>query len=167
MNIEERFENMEKEVGRLKRRNRWLLGAILLVAGGLVVPAVFETTASRARAQGVGTVKQIRARSLIIEDENGKSRLGLAVSKDGPGLIMFDENVRMRVVLGISKEGPGLWLYGEKGKSCVTLAALKESLGLGLEDENGQDRAGLAVDKDGPGLVLLDEKGKVIWNAIK
>jgi hypothetical protein len=34
MTIEERLENMERDLGRLKRRNRWLLGTILLVAGG-------------------------------------------------------------------------------------------------------------------------------------
>ena len=59
MSIEERFENMERELKRMKRRNRWLLGAILLVAGGLIVPGVFETTAVRARAQVAGKAKAI------------------------------------------------------------------------------------------------------------
>jgi len=43
MTIEERLENMEREVGRQKRRNRWLLGAILVLLGGLVAAGVFKT----------------------------------------------------------------------------------------------------------------------------
>jgi hypothetical protein len=92
MTIEERLENMERELGRLKRRNRWLLGAILLVVGGLIIPAVFETTAFRARAEVAGTAKEIRAKKIVLEDENGKANIGLIVTKDGPGLALFDEN---------------------------------------------------------------------------
>jgi len=91
MSIEERLENMERELGRFKRRNRLLLGGILLAVGGLVVPAVFETIAFRVRAQVPGTAKEIRARSVFIEDENGNRRAGLGVDKNGPSLSLYDK----------------------------------------------------------------------------
>jgi len=169
MTIEERLENMERELGRQKRRNRWLLGAILLLAGGLIVPAVFETTAFRARAQGAGAVKVIRAEAFIVEDENGKDRIMLNVTKDGPILALFDEKGKIRAGLGVVKTGLWLWLYDENGASKPRAALGISPFGpsLTLYDENIKPRAALSVDKDGPIMVLLDEKGKVIWSAIK
>ena len=55
MTIEERLEKLEKETGRLKRRNRWLLGAILFVVGSLIVPGVSKITAIGARSEEAGT----------------------------------------------------------------------------------------------------------------
>jgi hypothetical protein len=100
MTIEEHLENMERELGCMKRRNRWLLGAILLIAGGLIVPGVFETTAVRARAQVAGKAKEIRANRILLDDENGKLRVGLAVFKNGPGLVLADEKGVGRFVAG-------------------------------------------------------------------
>ena len=91
MTIEERLENMEREVGRQKRRTRWLLGAVLLVAGGLIVPGMFETTAIRARAQVARTATEIKAtvinateikvRDFVLEDKNGEIRAMLLWTK--------------------------------------------------------------------------------------
>jgi hypothetical protein len=145
MTIEEHLEDLERELGRVKRRNRWLLGAIFLVAGVLIAPRVFETTAIRAQAQGAETAKQVRARSFILEDEKGKLRAVLAVTKDGPGLSLSDENGIYRAVLTLLKSGPS----------------------LSLSDENGKRRAEMTVLKEGPSLVLLNKNGKVIWSTLK
>jgi len=97
MTIEERLENMERELGRQKRRKRWLLGVILLVvAGSLIVPVLFETTAFRTRAQVKATAKEIRARSFILEDEYGRRRAELSLVNNIPGLALYDENVKPR-----------------------------------------------------------------------
>jgi len=181
MTIEERLESMERELGRMKRRNRWLLGAILIVVGGLSAPKVFETTASLARAQTGGTVKEIRARSIVIEDENGKTRAtlaankdgsnlalydekgkgraGLTVTKDGPGLTLFDINGKNRAGLAVIKDGPGLVLYDESGNARAALGALKDGPTLALYNENSANRVGLTVTKDGPTLALYDKNG--------
>jgi hypothetical protein len=178
MTIEERLENMEREVRHQKRRNRWLFGAVLVVAGGMVVPAVFETTAFRARAQAGGTVAEIRAKNFVLEDENGKvrgvlavdkygsaltlydengkARAWLNVGKDGPGLNMNDENGKPRAMLNEGKDGPGLILYDEKNENYAELAVGKERRGLTLSDEYHKPLARLCVDKDGPGLSLFD-----------
>jgi hypothetical protein len=123
MTIEERLENLERELGRVKRRSRWLLGAILFVAGGLTPPGVFETTAIRARAQGAGTAEQIRARAFILEDEKGESRAALSVTKGGPGLLLLDEKGESRAGLRVFKDGPSLVLFDDNGK--VIWSAIK------------------------------------------
>lgn len=169
MTIEERLEDMERELRCVKRRNRWLLGAILLMVVGLIAPGVFETTAIRARSKEVGTAKEIRAGSFFLEDEKGEIRARLGVTKEGPGLWIFDENGKTRVALGMAKDGPmpALWLYDKNGKVRAMLAVDKDGPMLGLYDENSNVRAWLTVDKDSPMLGLGDKNGKVIWSAIK
>ena len=192
MTIEERLENMEREMGRLNRHNRWLLGAILLAAGGLIVPGVLETTAFRARAQVGGTVKEIRARSIVIEDENGKTRVELGTDESGPNLKMLDENIKVRVglyefkgnsaitlynengtvgagLLGSGMLGPGLTLCDENGHFRASLGAGKDGFDLNLYDEKNILRVGLKAGKYGPSLWLGDEneKPRVVLDAFK
>jgi hypothetical protein len=178
MNIEDRLDRQEFDLKRLKRHNRWLLGAIVLVAGGLIVPLLFETTAFRARAQSGGTAKEIRARSFILEDENGKSRAALLASKDGAGLALYDKNGELLAALGVIKDRPTLALYDEKGKIRAYLAADEDGPLLVLRDENGKIRfvAGKTkvVTSDGTtfeypesSLILFEPDGKVVWSAIK
>ena len=173
MTIEERLENIERELGRQKRRNRWLLGAVLVIA---VISII-------ALAQMAGTSKQIRARSILIEDEKGQRRAWLGVDNDGPTLSLWDENGETRAILVVGKGGPGLVLSDEKGRRRAAMSVVADIPGLALSDENGkglallaviagkpclslgdekgQDRASLNVRKEGPTLILRDEKGNL------
>ena len=160
MTIEERLENMERELGRQKRRNRWLLGAIIVLLGGLVAAGAFKTTVTTAQAQGAGTAKLISANNFFLIDENGRPRAALFVGKDGPSLSLSDENGKTRVWLRADKDGVGLGLYDENGKNRALLVAGKDGPSLSLGDENGKIRAGLATLKDSPTLVLFDENGQ-------
>jgi hypothetical protein len=160
MTIEERLENMEKEMGRQKRRYRWLLGAILLLAGGLIIPAVFETTAFRARAQATGLAKIIRANGFILEDEDGNNRAVLYMARNGPCLSFHDKNGNSRAMLVVDEDGPGLSMTDEKGKPRVILSAYLDAPSLSLYDENAKNGARLVVNKSGPKLTLYDENGK-------
>jgi len=166
MTTEERLENMEPGA-RQKRRNRWLLGAILVLLGGLIAAGVFKIKITPVQAQIAGVVKKIRANSFVLEDENGKPRAGLSMTEDGPSLELYNEKGEVRVGLIVYKDAPLLTLLDENGKFRVSLAVDKDGPFLGLRDENGKGRVRLDVPKDGPGLVLLDENGKVIWSAIK
>ena len=178
MTIEERLENMERELGRLKRRNRWLLGAILLVAGGLIAPGVFEITATRARSQEAGTAKEIRASRFVLEDAKGKTLAALALEEFGPGLALFDENGTPRAGLWADKDGPSLSLFDENGKNRAGLWASKDGPRLALSDENGKNRFmagktktatpdGKIIEYPESSLILFGPDGKVIWSAIK
>ena len=167
MTTEERLENVERELGRQKRRNHWLLGVVLLVAVGLFVPVLFGITAFRTRAEVKGTAREVRARSFILEDEYGKVRARLSVLKDGPGLVLYDENGKVRAALSVLKDGPMLRMYDENGKVCAVLSVNKDGPGLVLLDENGKGRAMLSVNKGDPDLTLFGKNGNVIWSAEK
>ena len=156
MIIEDRLENVERELGRQKRRNRWLLAAILLLAGGLIVPAVFETTAFRARTQVARTAKEIRANKFVLEDKNGKERASLLVTGFGSWLSLDDENGETRIGLGIFADDPSLTLYDENGKERFVAGKV-----VGLSSD------GKTIEYPESSLILLGPDGKVIWSAIE
>ena len=167
MTIEERLENMERELGRIKRRNRWLLGAILVLLGGLVAAGVFKTMITPVQAQGAGTVKEVRARKILIEDENGKMRAWLGVNNDGPALSLWDEKGTPRAWLTVGHYGPRLSLWDEKGKTRAKLDVGIDGPTLLMWDEKLNVRAKLVADPDGPSLELHDEKGRTRFAAGK
>jgi hypothetical protein len=165
MDTEERLEKLERELLAEKRRNRWLLAAVGLGLVGVALAWTLATITSTAQAQGANIgPKVIRATQLILEDETGKPRAWLGVSKDGPMLTLVDENGKPRAMLSVRKDGPALLLDDETGKLRAALGVLKSGPGLEMLDENGKQRAVLSVSKDGPKLHLSDANGKVIWS---
>jgi hypothetical protein len=143
MESEKRLEELERELFAEKRRTRWVLAAVLVGVVGVGLALTWGTIRPTAQTQGANSgPKVIRATQFILEDETGKDRAMLVVSKDGPGLTLYDENGQTRAVLSADKDGPV----------------------LALNDETGKARAGLGVDKDGSGLDLLDESGRRIWS---
>jgi len=162
MTTEERLAKVERELGRAKLRSRWLLAALGLGLGALAL--VWASAASVPSADAQGAVgagpKIIRANAFILEDENGKVRGGLVVTKDGLGLNLVDENGKPLVELGVGPDGPRLALDNENGKGRAALTVGKDGPRLDLGDVAGKVRARLVVGADGPGLDLHDENGK-------
>jgi len=192
MTTEERLENLERELARTKRRNRWLVAVVGLAVVGLILAWTWNKTTATVQAQAVGGAeKVIRANAFILEDENGKTRarLGLGLNNAGPvALDLFDENGKDRVELVADMYEPRIRLYDEKGKARAWLRVGKDgSPSLDLRDENGEIRAMVSLDeygaclhlsdengkirawlrvlKDGPSLLLSDENRKTIWSA--
>ena len=81
MEIEKRFEKLEKELQRSKRKECWFVGF-----GSLMLcffSALFlETTASNLTAQKPSVGKEIRANNFILEDADGRIRARLNLSGD-------------------------------------------------------------------------------------
>lgn len=158
---EARIEKLEEQVARVRRFNRWLTGALALVAVAWVVAEVLglavggegagraseaETTAEWAAGAGV---EEVRARQFILEDENGEPRAWLVVEGDGSSLILGHENGGPRALLKVDKHGPALHLFDENGQARARLAGSRDGYGLTLSDGSGEPRAWLKVDKDG------------------
>ena len=161
MTTEERLEKFERELSAAKRRNRLLLAAVALTIGGLFLAWSLTRAAPTAWAQEAGAVgKVIRANEFILEDENGKARARLTMTKDGPVVGLSDEKGNPRAIMSELKDGPALTLWDENHKVSAMLTAFKYGSRLILSDEKGEIRAGLAVTKDGPELQLIDEEGK-------
>jgi hypothetical protein len=191
MTIEERMVNLELQMGRFHRRNRWMIGAVLLLAGGLVIPTTIEMSAFRARAQ-VAPAKEIRASKFVLQDETGSERAVLAYDKNGVALELTDENETPRAQLMVIKEGPVLNLRDEEGRVRVQITKLNTNsmAGISFYNENGVSIAQLNLTRSGfPALTLsdqdakprimigvvktepiirvMDETGKVVWSATK
>jgi len=169
MTTEERLEKLERELAetkaqsaRAKRLNRHFLIGSIVCLGAIFTWAFLAQPSRLATAQAEGTakdpaLKEVRARSFVLEDENGKRRAVLGVDKDGPSLVITDENGKPRVTLGMSNGGPSLGLSDEKGKIRATLIVLKDGPCLHLH-ENDKIRVAITSLNDGPGLRVFDEK---------
>jgi hypothetical protein len=160
MTNDERIENLEKGLASARRFNRWLLAAVGLALGVWVLAGTFGPTMAAAPGGG-GAFKEIRANRFIVEDENGKNRIVLAASKEGPMLVMFDDNGNNRVTLLVMGDGPKLVFKDEKGNQRAGLSVTKDGPALVIVDENGKFRAWLNATKDGPGLGLSDANGNL------
>jgi len=166
MTTEERLAKVERELGRAKRRSRWLLAALGLTAGAFALAWIFAGAAPTLQAQvGAGAERVVRANRFVLEDESGKPRAMLYAGKGEPGLTLFDENGKVRAMLSATADGSGLSLLDAAGKPCAGLVVNAGGSGLDLSYAAGKGRALLAVVKSGPGLRLYDENDKVIWRA--
>ncbi len=161
MSTEKRLEKLERELPAEKRRYRWLLVAVGFGVMGVALAWILATNTPTAQAQGANTEPTvIRATQFILEDESGKPRAMLNMTKDGPMLALYDENGKHRVGLGVGEKGPVLSLLDEIGNPRVGLVVEKDGPRLILRDETGKERAMLRMEKGGPGLSLLDKTGK-------
>ncbi len=129
--LEERLDRLERELRAERRGNRWLRVTLALTVVGVVVACVTEIRP-----------KVLRVNEFVVEDANGKTRIELVVSTEGPMLAMYDENRTTRLGLGVFPSGSGLQ----------------------LRDANGKTRIGLGVLPAGPELFLYDETGKKLWS---
>lgn len=140
MTIEERLQNLEQELSRAKRRNRWLLVGFGCAVAGISMLWTGRGIETTAQAQGQA-LRVIRAHAFILEDEKGRERASLLANSGGASLRLHDDTNQGAVLLGVSSEGTALH----------------------LRDKNNRVRAALegANDEDEPSLALLAEDGKV------
>jgi hypothetical protein len=167
--IEDRLEKMGKELGRLRRHNHWLLGMILLFVGILAVPLIFDVTAFRLGAQRVAVAKEIRARRIVVEDDEGNERISLNVFKDLSNLIMNDGSKIQRVTLTASKYlGSTLRLAEENFRPGVMQAGVHLGVTihgpkLSLVDQNHRTETWVSGIRGGAGLGIVGSDGNLVW----
>lgn len=158
MDIEERLANLELQLGHVKKRNRLLLGAILVLACGLLVLAAVKTTAPQ------GNFKELRAKRIALEDENGTVRVSLRGDGEMSGLWLLNDKGESRASLSVDKYGPRLSLTAGKNMPSALLGANDSTSGLSLWDEKEESVVSLSVNKNGPGLSLTYKSGNAgVW----
>jgi hypothetical protein len=160
MSLEERMANLELQLGRIKRRNRWLLAAVLLLAGGLVIPAVLETTAFPAGEQATGSAKEVRANRFILEDQKGTKRASLEATGATAALGIYDEKGNPRVSLYESQDGTCLAFSDGKGEVKLMFSEDEDGSKLNLFDELGNLNVSLDAGADSAILSLVNESKK-------
>lgn len=154
MTTEQRLDALEREVHRTRRVNRWLLvvfGATIVVFTGLTVTG-----------QEKHAPTELRARALVVEDENGKTRLRLTTIKSGSSaaLVLLDANGTPGMGLEMRMDGNAALLSVLDGRGSVRIGVMldRDTTGLSLHDASGP-RAVLSVDKNEAGLALHDANG--------
>ena len=138
MDIEQRFERLERENRRLKLAGAAVVAVLLAVAlVGAVMP------------QEIPEI--VEARQFRVIDENGERRAMMSTD----GIAYFDENVQMRGLMYTD----GITYYDENGQWRSTM----ETNRIAYFDENGQWRGqmirryGHLVDEDTADLAALLE----------
>ena len=155
-----RLFRMEVKLSDLQRSNRRLkamLGALVLVGGGLIAMAQASPSAT--------DVSQ--AREFLLRDDSGRVRAVLGTSPDGAvGFSLDDANGQTRVTLAVDRNGsPGLDLFDQSGKrrAIISLGQHGEP-GAGLYDAQGKLRTSLDIPAvTNPGLAFYHEDGKPAW----
>jgi hypothetical protein len=165
MTNEERLAKMERELGRAKRRSRWLLVGLAVGLGALAFVWASAASVPRAEAQGAAGGRTVRANAFILEDEGGRVRASLHMDAGGPVLRLYDAAGQPRAGFGVSKLGPVLSLADAAGKHRATLTLGEDASMLALGDAADELLAVLEMGSDGSGLDLFDAAGKQIWSA--
>ena len=193
MTTEERLAKVEQELSKANRRSCWLL--TIMAMAFIALGGLWAFPQGTAVAQGnarTATPNVVRATQFILEDKQGKPRIGLGTIMDEPVLSMIDANGKIRIVIDITKkDGPRMALLDEneetrallnllpkggalfrlndtKGNTRAMLSGLGDGAGLSLFDVNGKPRVVMDVNKkDGAGMTMFDERGNPIWAASK
>lgn len=107
-------------------------------------------------------VDEVRAKRLVLVDDNNKPTALFGVVDGGVRLELNDRQGELRVLLTISEDGrPVLALLGSHGKGGIALGLASDgSSGLEISDQQGQVRSELTTTADGvTRLAVLDKGG--------
>jgi hypothetical protein len=158
MTIEERIVNMERELACQRRRNRRLLGAVLLLAAGMIVLAGLKRTVPE------GSVTELHAKRIALEDEDGVVRVSLTGDRDMWGMWLLNDQGQARAGLCVDKYGPRLSLTAGKNMPSALVSANDSTSGLSLWDGKEETLVSLSVNNNGPGLSLTYKSGQPgVW----
>ena len=160
VDLTERLKRLERRQAELQRTNRRMasvMGALILLAGSLVL---------------MGETRQpqsLDAEQFVLRTSDGKVRGAMGITPDGAvGLNLNDIKGQTRITLDVSADGaPGLDFYGPDGKLRATVALGPTGTpGMGLYDAAGKLRTSLDVPAaNTPGLAFYRESGKPAWGA--
>jgi hypothetical protein len=164
MDIETRFESLEKKL-RLHKRIGLFAAALILCAASLAAtgatPEVFKAKTIEAKA--------IVAESFFVKDSDGKvvSFWG-AKGKEGEVYFALLGEKKKKLGLTMSKKRAGMLITGPEGRPWFSAGALKTdrrketSPAVTFFDRQGRGRAamGLFGKRSAPGIVLVDSNGQ-------
>jgi len=156
MTTEERLDVLERELARLKFRNRWLVAVVVLSILGLGLASTWTLTTASAQDRLAGlSPKILRGTELVLEDEDGKHTATLRASQDGVHLALGDENRLIRASLEMDlREGPSLKLRDKDGKIRAILGVHQTVNPDGTQSRHAESS-----------MRLLDPNGKTLWSA--
>ncbi len=135
-----------ERVERNKRAIRQAAAVVLLLFGSIVV---WSFTRSRT----------VEAERFVVRDGNGKMWAELGADRDGSFLHLFGPNGKIRVAVTSTAEGPTIALLDEEMQQRAELDLRPDGSTLLFYDQNGKKRVALGNTVLGPGLLLSDGNG--------
>jgi hypothetical protein len=140
---------LERRIRRVEWVNRALLmGLAVLVGGSVAWRAPQEDT--------------LRARRIEVMDADGRARVVLAVSDEGPTVEIVDVAGVSRASLGDGLEGTALYLRDAEGVTRVGVAQFAHGGGgFALHGPRSEGAAVLYLAEEGS-LTFYDEEGRVL-----
>ena len=138
MTNNERLEQVEKELFRMKRFNRWLLMVLCVIIGLFVLIGGLGLKT----VEGQIGEKIIRANKFVVEDQTGKVQAILGMSEFGPMLSLYNEECQARFTLSI-KTGEALMSLADRNGN------IRFTLGkdLTLYDRSGNTQIKLVTEE--------------------
>jgi hypothetical protein len=148
------LEKQNEQLARQNRRLRWVVAGTVLLIGSLVLLARMPSGQVQAEPSPSRTLE---ADKLTLRDEQGNTRAGLTVGKDGPTLTFYDEQGKARAGLGLSRQGTALRFLNNDGRAMAGLSVERGGIAVGYLDEAGQVHAGSDAIKNVVGFALSDQ----------
>jgi hypothetical protein len=154
---------MQERIEKLERQVRWLGSCALILT--TIVTALLGLAAKLEP----DSAKVLRARGVIIEDEQGRERILIGASAPGAtknaatmsGLLVLDPNGTARIALGNPVPDP---IQGKRNAPLIGLAMYDsdglERTGYGVHNTGGGDQPTLGLDyRDREGLSFSVQDG--------
>lgn len=156
-----RMNHLEMEAKKLRSRIR-LMGLGLLTALGLLAAILIRPELVSTNGQG-RVAGELRTRSLVLVDTEGRSRGQWMVDEDGNARLgMLDEQGRQRLSMSVLEGGfPGMSLINAQGQRRAAFGLLPdETTSLVFADAAGVPRAVLGLTRgEAANLVFADAGG--------
>lgn len=156
-----RMNHLEMEAKKLRSRIR-MMGLGLLAALGILAAILIQPELVSTNGQG-RVADEIRTRSMVLVDTEGRSRGHWMVDDDGNARLgLLDEQGRRRLSLSVLEGGfPGMSLINAQGQRRAAFGLLAdETTSLVFADAAGVPRAVLGLTRgEAANLVFADAGG--------
>lgn len=146
-------EGILQRLEKLERQNRRMKLAGL---GAIVIAGAFFLMG---QASGPRTQDEVRARSFVVVDAQGKPRATLNMYIGQPRLALTDANGITRASVAVSSRGPAVLLADANKKAVALLSVQLNGPRLDLVGVDETQGASFEVSGQGPGLQLNDANG--------
>ena len=145
-----RLNKLETDNKRLRQSNYWIrLGGGIL----MVVLVLFSVVGAKSLDR-----KQVEASRFVLSDEDGKPRAEWGFEKGEPFLALGDTNGKRRVMMTVTKNGPRVILANAEAIPQLLVQCTNDKSEISLKGGDTDWVAFLNADKDDAGLPLQQGK---------
>lgn len=120
-------DELHARLRRLEVQNRSIKVAfitIVILAGAGMLFGDMVGTEQRLAASGKDTLE---ARTIVIRDEDGRTKIAMGATRNGAAIQMFDEKGTIRLSFGCTDRGPDMILADEKQNPRISMQLVNDT----------------------------------------